>query len=222
MQNQSYNLIRTERRTIGLIVERDGSLTIRAPKRATLANIESFINEKAHWITRTRQRLRSITEIPKKQFVDGEKFLFLGHAYELMLVKPQKPALKFEDRFYLSRTSQKRAESVFTRWYKERAVIVISERVRLFAKQYEFAPRQLKITSAKTRWGSCSPDGGLNFTWRLVMAPLEVVDYVVVHELAHLQVKNHSAKFWRVVEEINPDHKIQRKWLREHGDRLGF
>ncbi|MDO9303429.1 MAG: M48 family metallopeptidase, partial [Anaerolineales bacterium] len=109
---------------------------------------------------------------------------------------------------------------VFTRWYKERALEIISERVKQYSQQYNFAPKQVKISSAKTRWGSCSPNGALNFTWRLVMAPLAVIDYVVAHELVHLRVKDHSSKFWKTVESIYPDYKKQRKWLRENGGKL--
>jgi predicted metal-dependent hydrolase len=214
--------VRSKRRTIALIVERDGSLTVRAPKRATIRDIESFIQQKADWILRTRDRLKSVVEIQKKQFMDGEKFWYLGEACELKLVKPQRPALKFDHGFFLSYTSQRRGEQVFSRWYKEQAGKVISERVEFLASQFGFAPKRVKITSARTRWGSCSPDGTLNFTWRLVMAPLSVIDYVVVHELVHLHVKNHSRKFWKAVEEIDPGYKIKRKWLRENGDKLGF
>lgn len=220
MSIEINQFIRSRRRTIALIVERDGSLTVRAPKRAAMKDVESFIKKKADWIIRTRERLKSIVEIDKKQFVDGEKFLYLGKEFVLNLVEPQRPALKFDNGFYLGSTAQKRGEALFTRWYKEQAFNVISERVNMFAERYEFTPRQVRITSAKTRWGSCSPDGSLNFTWRLVMAPLDVVDYVVAHELAHLRVKSHSRRFWKVVEGIFPSHKAQRKWMREHGERL--
>jgi predicted metal-dependent hydrolase len=97
---------------------------------------------------------------------------------------------------------------------------VISDRVKIFSDQYGFAPKRVRISSAKTRWGSCSPDGTLNFTWRLVMAPLDVVDYVVVHELVHLRVKDHSEKFWREVEKVLPEYRVQRTWLRTHGEKL--
>jgi predicted metal-dependent hydrolase len=214
--------IRSKRRTIALIVERDGSLTVRAPKRATIKDVQSFIQQKTEWIIRAREKLKSVVEIPKKQFVDGEKYLYLGDAYELKLVKPQRPALKFDHGFYLGHSSQKRGAQVFTRWYKEQALKIISERVRVLGDSYGFALKRVKITSARTRWGSCSADGTLNFTWRLVMAPLSVVDYVVVHELSHLRVKNHSRRFWKVVEDILPGYQAQRKWLRQNGEKLGL
>jgi len=222
MQIQIDKLIRSKRKTIALIVERDGGLTVRAPTRISQSQINAFVQEKSDWIIRTREKLKLIVQMPARQYSDDETFLFLGSSFDLKLVKPQRPSLQFDNGFTLSRTAQKRGASTFMRWYKERAYNVISERVTQFAKQYNFTPKQVKITSAKTRWGSCSPNGTLNFTWRLVMAPLDVIDYVVVHELVHLQVKDHSSKFWGVVESIYPEYKKKRKWLRENGEKLNL
>ncbi|MFN8412009.1 MAG: SprT family zinc-dependent metalloprotease [Anaerolineales bacterium] len=222
MQIEINKLVRAKRRTIALIIERDGSLTVRAPKRASLGAIEQFINEKSNWILRTRERLKAIVASPQKQYINGEQFLYLGNLYELSLVPPQRPALKFESGFTLGKSAQPHGEAVFIKWYKEQAFQVISERVMNYSKQYGFSPKRVKISSARTRWGSCSPDGTLNFTWRLIMAPLPVVDYVVVHELVHLNIKNHSPKFWKAVEMIMPEYKTHRKWLRENGDRLNL
>lgn len=222
MQIEINKLIRSKRRTIALIIERDGSLTVRAPRRAPVVDIQSFILEKRDWILRTQKKTRSIVEIPKKEYKNGEKFLFLGEEYQLNLVKLQRPALKFSNGFTLGSAAQNRGERVFTQWYKEQAYEVIEKRVNVFSYQYGFSPRQVKISSARTRWGSCSPNGTLNFSWRLVMAPLKVIDYVVVHELAHLHVKDHSSRFWQEVEKIMPDYKDRRKWLRIHGEKLSL
>ncbi len=215
-------LIRSKRRTLALIIERDGSLTVRAPKRVTAADIKSFVQEKAAWIIRTRERIKSIAQTPKRQYLGGEKFLFLGKEYELELVGPQRPALKFNGGFRLASSAQKRGERVFAQWYREQALAVIAERVHIYSKQHGFAPKQVRISSARTRWGSCSVHGTLNFTWRLVMAPLDVIDYVVVHELAHLRVKNHSGRFWREVERIMPEYRKHRNWLRVHAEKLSL
>jgi predicted metal-dependent hydrolase len=224
MQIKIDKLIRSKRRTIALIIERDGSFTVRAPMRAPHAAIETFIQQKADWITRTRENMKSTPGEPtlRKQYTDGEKFLLLGSSFDLKLVGLQKHSLHFDNGFTLSRAEQTNGEQVFTRWYKERALEIISERVKQYSQQYNFTPRQVKISSAKTRWGSCSSSGVLNFTWRLVMAPLDVIDYVVVHELVHLRVKDHSSKFWKAVEAIYPEYKKQRKWLREHGEKLNL
>lgn len=215
-------LIRSRRRTIALIVERDGSLTVRAPMRASRTVIDQFVMEKTEWITRTRQKLTAVLTAPEKQFADGEKFLFLGSSYDLKLAGPQRPPLRLEGGFMLNAAFQKRGRQVFTNWYKERAYEVITGRVRFYSTGHGFEPKQVKITSAKTRWGSCSASGNLNFTWRLVMAPLEVIDYVVIHELVHLRIKDHSAKFWRAVETIDPGYRSKRKWLRDHGETLSL
>jgi len=222
MQIQIDKLIRSKRRTIALIIERDGSLTVRAPMRAPHAAIETFVQQKTDWITRTREKMKSVQPILGKQYIDGEKFLLLGSSFDLKLVGLQKHSLHFDSGFTLHRAAQTKGEQVFTRWYKERALEVITERVKQYSQQYNFTPKQVKISSAKTRWGSCSSSGTLNFTWRLVMAPLDVIDYVVVHELVHLRVKDHSSKFWKAVEAIYPEYKKQRKWLREHGEKLNL
>ena len=222
MQIEIDKLIRSKRRTIALIIERDGSFTVRAPMRAPRAAIDTFIQQKADWITRTRKKMKSIKPTVERQYFDGEKFLYLGSSFDLKLVEFQKHLLHFDSGFSLRRAAQAKGEQVFTRWYKARALEVISERVKQYSAQYNFTPKQIKISSAKTRWGSCSSNGTLNFTWRLVMAPLDVIDYVVVHELAHLRVKNHSSKFWDVVESIYPEYKKQRKWLRENGEKLSL
>jgi len=223
MQIEIDKLIRSKRRTIALIIERDGSFTVRAPLRVPQAQIDSFVQQKADWVIRAREKIKSAQPVLKKQYADGEKFLFLGALFELKLVGMQKPVLRFHDGcFTLSQSARESGETYFVRWYKERAFEVISGRVREYSQKYGFAPGQVKISSAKTRWGSCSSTGALNFTWRLVMAPLNVIDYVAAHELAHLRVKNHSVKFWKAVEAICPDYKRQRKWLRENGEKLSL
>jgi predicted metal-dependent hydrolase len=222
MQIQIDKLVRSKRRTIALIVERDGTFTVRAPLRVPQAEIDSFIQQKADWIMRAREKIKSAQPVLKKQYTDGETFLFLGSLFELKLVERQKPALQFNDGFTFSQSAREKGEAYLVRWYKERAFEIISERAREYSQRHGFTPGQVKISSAKTRWGSCSSTGTLNFTWRLVMAPLEVIDYVVAHELAHLRVKNHSRKFWKLVGTICPDYKRHRKWLRENGEKLSL
>ena len=222
MPIQIDKLVRAKRRTIALIIEKDGSLTVRAPKRATLKDIHGFIEEKSDWIIRSREKMKAVVEVPKKQYVDGEKFLFLGQNYELRLVPPQRPALKFNSGFTLSVSARERGERAFIKWYKSQALTILTERVNHYAALHGFEPKLVKVNSAKTRWGSCSANGTINFTWRLILAPPEVVDYVVLHELAHLKIQNHSPRFWKLVEKICPDYKRQRKWLRVNGEKLNL
>jgi predicted metal-dependent hydrolase len=109
------------------------------------------------------------------------------------------------------------ARDLFINWYKEKAYEKISERVEWYAKKRGFVYNKINITDANQRWGSCSPKGNLNFSWRLIMAPLSVVDYVVVHELVHLEERNHTKFFWTKVKMLIPEYEKYKKWLKENG-----
>lgn len=220
MPIQIDTLIRSNRRTVALILERDGSLTVRAPKRTAMRDIQNFIHEKADWIERSREKLKAIVTVPKKEFADGETFLFLGKDYELRLIPHQRQTLHFDSGFTLKASARPRGEAVFTQWYRSQALTIFTERVTYYATLHGFSPKQVKVNSAKTRWGSCSTNGTINFTWRLVMAPIDVIDYVVIHELVHLRIKNHSQKFWQAVAQLCPEYKSHKKWLRDHGEKL--
>jgi hypothetical protein len=122
--------------------------------------------------------------------------------------------------FKLTKSAHSKAESVFITWYRGQARMVLTERVDFFAREHAFKIGKIRISSARTRWGSCSSKDTLSFTWRLVMAPLDVIDYVVVHELCHLKEMNHSKAYWAQVEAILPDYKRRRKWLKDNGGKL--
>ncbi len=215
-------LIRTRRRTIALIVQPDGRLVVRAPLRMPEGQILEFVESHTEWVRRRQAEARLNVPPPPKGYVSGEIFPYLGRTYALTIVERQRPALRFADGFYLARPARPRAEQVFVRWYKARAFEVISERAALFAGQFGLAHQGIRITSARTRWGSCSPEGRLNFTWRLILAPLPVVDYVVIHELAHLKVKSHSRRFWKKVESMMPDYRSHVAWLGRNGHQLSL
>jgi predicted metal-dependent hydrolase len=213
-------MIRSKRKTLALIVKPDGSLIVRAPLRTAERTIREFIETHAEWIDKKRAEALAARTLVPRQYVAGETFLFLGNAYPLEIVKGQKKPLLLEEKFKLAEANQANARSVFERWYRAQAKWILDERVNLYANQYGFQYQKIGITSARTRWGSCSPNGSLNFSWRLIMAPMEAVDYVVVHELVHTIFHNHSRRFWKQVEKIMPDYKERRKWLRKNGPEL--
>lgn len=107
-------------------------------------------------------------------------------------------------------------------WYRRQAQAIVVERLALWNQRYGFTYHRVTIKEQKTRWGSCSRQGNLNFNWRLLLAPLEVLDYVLIHELSHLKEQNHSPRFWAVVALACPDYRARRHWLREHGHELRF
>jgi predicted metal-dependent hydrolase len=214
-------LVRSRRRTVALVIERDGSLTVRAPLRMAEGRIRDFVESHAGWIVKNQARVRAALPAAPKQFVEGETFLFLGREYPLTIVPRQRPALTFDGTaFRLAKSALPRAEEAFIRWYKEQAAALLFERVRMLGEMYGFRHKKLRISSARTRWGSCSSLGTLSFTYRLVMAPPEVVDYVVLHELVHTQVRNHSKTFWNRLGALMPDYKTRLGWLKKNGKYL--
>ena len=212
-------LVRSNRKTLSLIVETDGTLTVRAPTRMKEADIRHFIEIKADWINRKQTVAREEAVTPHR-YLDGETFLYLGKKIPLRLVPDQRPALVMDGAFKLTKSAQPQAESVFEAWYKKQARAVLTERAEFFARKHQFSLGKIRITSARTRWGSCSAKKTLSFTWRLVMASPDVLDYVVVHELCHLRELNHSSSFWAQVESILPEYKSQLKWLKQNGAKL--
>ena len=219
---QIDELIRTSRRTIALIVKPDGKVVVRAPKRATRAEIFAFVNEKTDWIRAKQAEAKTWqAERAVPQFISGEAFLYLGERYPLDIVaRPGRTLALVDGHFILSAQAQPHALDLFTAWYKLQAGKILNQRINLYAEQNHLKYNKVRISSARTRWGSCSSKGTLSFSWRLVMAPLEVIDYVVVHELTHTIQPNHSAKFWQQVAAVLPEYTRRRQWLKQNGLKL--
>jgi predicted metal-dependent hydrolase len=215
-------LIRSRRRTYSIEVERDGSLVVRAPNRASMREIRGVVKDRRNWIARKqRQTQEKYGSTAPKHFVEGERFLYLGDPYPLAIGNATNPPLTFDNRnFVLSGEHVGEAQEAFIGWYRQQASSVISERVKRYSSPSGIRYRRLKITNAQRRWGSCSATGNLCFSWRLAMAPLDVIDYVVVHELAHIEHKDHSRKFWDRVESVLPDYRSRRNWLKDNDHLL--
>lgn len=220
MPIEAKQIFRSRRKTIALIVKPDGSLIVRAPLQTPEGAIQAFIQKNTGWVIKKQTEALAALPPAPKQYVPGEPFLYLGNLYPLAIAQGQKESLLLNDTFKLAHTSQDQASLVFERWYRAQAKQVINERVDLYACQHNFQYKRIGITSARTRWGSCSANGSLNFSWRLILAPIESVDYVVVHELVHTVFHNHSREFWKKVEGIMPDYKERRRWLRNHVQQL--
>lgn len=214
-------VIYTVRKSIALIIGRDGKLIVRAPQEATEEQILSVVERKSDWIEAKQQEVISTyPQIIKKEFVNGEGFLFLGQSYRLKIIEQGEVPLKLADFFYLDRNALPKAKEVFINWYKEKANEVLSDRVAWHSNKMGIHVKKIRITSANTRWGSCSAKGTLSFPWRLVMAPIPVIDYVVIHELVHIEEKNHGKAFWEKIHSIMPDYKQKIEWLNINGHTL--
>ncbi len=214
-------LVRSRRKTIALVIERDGNLTVRAPLKMTEVRIRAFVETHADWIKKNQAKVRGSQPVSPKRYVEGEKFLYLGQSYPLTIIPRQRPTVVFTGTaFMLAKTALPGAPEAFVRWYKQQALLLLFERVLTLSKEYGFKYQKLRISSARTRWGSCSSLGTLSFTYRLVMAPMQVVDYVVLHELVHTQVRNHSKTFWDRLGKLMPDYKQRLAWLKKNGKFL--
>jgi predicted metal-dependent hydrolase len=216
-------IIRSKRKTLALQVTHDGIVIVRAPKNAPQKTINSFIARYSKWVEKKRALAREFLKInPPKMFIDGERFIFLGEFYKLTLIDDPSIAILFNGGFYLNAAQTQKARLLFIDWYICQAQKIIADRVGYYSALMELSPNRLRITNAKSRWGSCSANNNIRFSWRLIMAPMNVIDYVVVHELAHIQIKNHSNTFWHKVESILPDYKTRRQWLKDNGRLLDF
>ncbi|HCC78161.1 MAG: hypothetical protein A2X25_04850 [Chloroflexi bacterium GWB2_49_20] len=219
MQIKIDQIIHSHRKSIALIIRSDGKLVVRAPLRLSHARIQEFVSLKTNWIL-AQQEKAAARQILVHAFINGETFLFLGKSTPLELVDHAREALRLDACLRLRRSDQSQAGQVILKWYRQQARQILTSRVKLYAQKYALSYSKVRLSSARTRWGSCSSKGTLSFTWRLVMAPVEIIDYVVIHELVHLEIKNHSSDFWKKVQEYLPDYKKRRAWLKANGYQL--
>jgi predicted metal-dependent hydrolase len=211
------------RKTISLCIKENGEIVIRAPFRTSKKEVEEFIKEREAWVVEKLVEEEKRRKELQKAFVPKEKFLYLGEAYPLEIDDSDRNDLPLKlsfGNFVLKKDRIEEARSLFVEWYKREAKEKIEGRLRYYGDRFHLFPKGTRITAAKSRWGSCSRDNRLSFSWRIIMAPLKIIDYVLVHELVHIKEKNHSRNFWAALEKILPDYRERRVWLRKNGNRL--
>lgn len=211
-------VIKTRRKTIALQVTEYAELIVRAPYRAEPDEIQSVIAKHATWIHRKKEEMLSKDpKFNRKKYVNGEGFPYLGRYYRLRIIKDLGKPLTLTNEFLLSADRVPFAGDEIVKWYNEQAKEFITKRANIISKSTALKYASINITNAEQRWGSCSKNGQLNFTWRLIMAPVSVIDYVVLHEMVHIVVKNHPKTFWNKVEAYMPDYRERNEWLKENG-----
>jgi predicted metal-dependent hydrolase len=225
----AYTLRESPRaRRLRLLIRPEGGLEVVVPRRTTRARIEQVLREKAGWIDATLARLaREAAAIPAPApLAHGQTLPFAGHELRLalLLAAPGKRSYTRLTGQTLALTvadgRQETIRAALEAWYRAQARTVFAERIAHCNAVYGFTFGRVSIKEQKSRWGSCSRAGNLNFNWRLLLAPLPVLDYVVYHELAHLKELNHSPRFWRLVARACPDYETHRAWLSRHGRTL--
>jgi predicted metal-dependent hydrolase len=209
------------RKTIGLVVERDKSVVVLAPSGTSEKDINQFVDKKKFWLFEKLNYSRKFSE--KKHaapFISGKAVPYLGRNYKLDVVKLQVEGIQFANKFLISNSNLKTGPSLLEDWYKQRAKEKITPKVEYYANQLGVEYKAILISDLKFRWGSCTLKNNLNFNWRLIKVPHFVINYVVVHELAHLLELNHSERFWNIVRVQLPNYLEAKVWLRENGERV--
>lgn len=217
----------SDRRTTDIVIERDGLITVRPPKQMSAEQVDETVLSKRMWIYRNLAQWRDLNATRvSREWVSGESFLYLGSSYRLQLVQEQDEPLKLKDgRFCLLRSivdagGDEAAQRIFETFYKEKGLSRISKRVAYFASKVGVKPGEVHIKELGYRWASCLKNGALHFHWKCLMAPLTIIDYIVVHELCHLHHRDHSDAFWNEVDKVLPDYRDRKEWLRMRGAEL--
>lgn len=224
-----YSVKRGKRKkTLAINVTPAAQVVVLAPEFVSGEIIKTIVTKKARWILKKQEYFKKLgTLFPEKEFISGEGVLFVGRRHRLkvkrMLKESSDGAKLTGRRIFVSvgknldaQESKEKIRDILTRWYFSQATRIIKQRVNRYSKLLNMAPREVVIKNQKKRWGSCGGNGVLRFNWKIVMAPISIVDYIVVHELCHLKIKSHSAEFWRLISLALPDYQKRRDWLKNN------
>jgi len=220
---------RSQRKTMALTISPTGQVRVAAPTRISNREIIDWVSSKANWIANKLEEIDKLRAAQtSREYMPGELFPYLGLDYPLHIEthnQRTRPTADLCCGRLIVATPDNDADIIrgaIEAWYRGRAGEHIQARIDFFRPRLDVSPQRVTIKDQKTRWGSCSSKGNLNFNWRAIMAPLKVVDYIVVHELCHLVHLNHSQDFWKLVSSTLPDYKAGKDWLRKNGRRLSF
>lgn len=199
-------------------------IQVSAPTRMTVTELEKMILTKATWIIKQAARLAALSTLTVNSAIsEGSQVLYLGNTYTITLKLANAPDVHCYNNMIViccCSDGSKPADAILKDWYVNSAAALFKEKTAFWAPRLGVNPQRITIKDQKTRWGSCSSKGNITYNWRVVMAPPAVLDYLVVHELSHMLVPNHSPKFWQLVETVLPGYKNYRKWLKDNGRLL--
>jgi predicted metal-dependent hydrolase len=222
IEELQFTIVRSEnRKTLGITVERDGTLTLRVPGTCSEDSMELFAREKLLWVyskLTEKQYLQRTSH--QREYVNGEGFYYLGRSYRLFIVEDaaSSPALRLHrGQFHLRAEGRPAARKHFIDWYISRAQIWLFDRAQAYADRLNVQIARVTVQDLGYRWGSCSANNAINFHWRSILLPPPMIDYIIVHELAHLREPHHSRTFWTLIERILPDWQSRKRWLAERG-----
>ncbi|HXS14867.1 MAG TPA: SprT family zinc-dependent metalloprotease [Candidatus Saccharimonadales bacterium] len=211
-------ITRSRRASIAITVAPDGTIEVKAPRFAPQSLINAFLREKQDWIEKTLSQIEK-RKPAKKTYQNGEAFYFLGEKKTFTIYNGIEIKIK-DSQLLFPQVMLLRAQKEIISWYKKQAGTIITQRLFTKSSEMKASYKSFFISDTKSKWGTCFPDNSLQFNWRLVMAPIMVLDYVIIHELTHTTEKNHGDNFWRRVRNFTPAYRQHRKWLEENAHLL--
>lgn len=213
-------IIKSFRKTLSLRVLDSWEVILKAPLFVSKRFIDDFLSKHKDWLIKKQSQISSSEKI---LFLEWKEILFLWKKYKLIFDENSWDKIIFDWEKFTSKANDKKTlRELFINFYKKQSEIYFKERVEFFAKNYNLVYNNIKISFAKWKWGSCSSKKNLSFVYNLILANEYIIDYVIVHELAHTKQMNHSKIFWQEVENIMPNYKEHRFWLKKYWNTLRF
>ncbi|MPM07638.1 hypothetical protein SDC9_53945 [bioreactor metagenome] len=210
------------RKRLTITVERDCSVVVHAPESTSEEKIQIIVESKRNWIYEKTKHVQkyALPHPPGKELVNGESALYLGRQYQIEVIHNSSEEIRFEHRFLIPARLSTERKKVLRNWYIDKAKEKILPRTKKFANDLGVEFTNAKIVDTRYRWGSCTIKDNINFNWRLIKAPMYVVDYVIIHELTHLLEANHTPRFWNIVHAQSSKMDKAKQWLLENGQLL--
>jgi len=223
MKELNYKIVRSaKRKTLTITVERDRSVVVHVPQKTPEDEVHRIMDEKRQWILEKLRHPQKYEEPvpPGKEVVNGESALYLGREYRIEVTDTRSGDVELSRHFLVPPARQAKRHKVLRDWYISQAQDKILPRAKQHAAELGVNFKSVKIVDNRYRWGSCTVGDSVNLNWRLIKAPMFVIDYVIVHELAHLIEANHTAEFWSIVRAKTATMEKAKSWLKEHGQLL--
>ena len=223
----TFNLIYRKRKTMSIEVETTGEVTVIAPVGTSTDDIVEKVKSRAGWIVSKQYESKFINDTKiKREAVSGESYMYLGRNYSLDIRVDENidniSVKLFQGKFVVNTyiKDEDFIKKAMENWYREKTLAKVKERVSYYSSYFNDKVTTIKVKEQKKRWASCTSKNELLFNWRCVMAPVFVLDYIVVHEMCHMEYKNHSKDFWNRVYAVMPDYEVRKSWLKNNGIKM--
>lgn len=215
-------IIRTYRRSLSITITKNGELVIRAPKRLSMDEILKYVHEKEKWIIAKQKEIQDRLSF-NKDIINYKQIQFLGKKYNIHYISGLKRIELSEETLIIPyEMKDKNVITKIKNWFVKQAKTILKERIEYFADVMQIDYASVTINNSKSRWGSCDSNRNIKLNFRLIMLPHKTIDFVIIHELAHIIEFNHSKDFYKIISLIMPSYKLQQKVLKENDYVLGL